>query len=51
MDAAVLSHMATGLAYMGQCLIDRADIVELSLVSRDGPQEPLTEQFLRLATR
>jgi hypothetical protein len=31
-------------------LIDRADIVEVSLVSRDGPQEPLTEQFLRIAT-
>jgi hypothetical protein len=31
-------------------LTDRADIVELSLVSRDGPQEPLTEQFLRIAT-
>ena len=32
-------------------LTDRADIVELSLVSRDGPQEPLTEQFLTIAAR
>jgi DNA-binding transcriptional LysR family regulator len=31
-------------------LIDRADIVELSLVSRDGASEPLTEHFLRIAT-
>jgi DNA-binding transcriptional LysR family regulator len=30
-------------------LTDRADIVELSLVSRDGAQEPLTEHFLSLA--
>ncbi|MFG2005487.1 LysR family transcriptional regulator [Spirillospora sp. NPDC048911] len=30
-------------------LTDRADIVELSLVSRDGTQEPLAQQFLRLA--
>ena len=32
-------------------LTDRADIVELSLVSRDGAQEPLTERFLSIATR
>ena len=32
-------------------LTDRADIVELSLVSRDEAQEPLTEHFLRIATR
>jgi DNA-binding transcriptional LysR family regulator len=32
-------------------LTDRANIVELSLVSRDGGQEPLTEHFLRIATR
>jgi DNA-binding transcriptional LysR family regulator len=32
-------------------LTDRTDIVELSLVSRDGAQEPLTEHFLRIATR
>jgi DNA-binding transcriptional LysR family regulator len=32
-------------------LTDRADIIELSLVSRDGTHEPLTEHFLRLATR
>ena len=32
-------------------LTDRADIVELSLVSRDGPQEPLAERFLSIATR
>jgi DNA-binding transcriptional LysR family regulator len=32
-------------------LTDRADIVELSLVSRDGAQEPLTEHFLSIATR
>jgi hypothetical protein len=32
-------------------LTDRADIVELSLVSRDGAQEPLTEHFLRIATQ
>ena len=32
-------------------LTDRADIVELSLVSRDGAQEPLAERFLRIATR
>lgn len=32
-------------------LADRADIVELSLVSRDGGQEPLTEHFLRIATQ
>ena len=32
-------------------LTDRAAIVELSLVSRDGAQEPLTEHFLRIATR
>ncbi|MFI1356481.1 LysR family transcriptional regulator [Streptomyces sp. NPDC020898] len=31
-------------------LTDRADIVELSLVSRDGTQEPLTREFLHLAT-
>jgi DNA-binding transcriptional LysR family regulator len=31
-------------------LIDRADIVELCLVSRDGASEPLTEHFLRIAT-
>ena len=31
-------------------LTDRADIVELSLVSRGGTQEPLAEQFLRIAT-
>jgi DNA-binding transcriptional LysR family regulator len=31
-------------------LIDRADIVELSLVSRGGTQEPLAGQFLRIAT-
>jgi DNA-binding transcriptional LysR family regulator len=30
-------------------LTDRADIVELSLVSRDGAQEPLTEHFLSIA--
>jgi len=32
-------------------LTDRADILELSLVSRDGANEPLTEHFLRIATR
>jgi DNA-binding transcriptional LysR family regulator len=32
-------------------LTDRADIVELSLVSRDGAQEPLAERFLSIATR
>jgi DNA-binding transcriptional LysR family regulator len=32
-------------------LTDRADIVELSLVSRDGAHEPLTEHFLRIATQ
>jgi len=32
-------------------LTDRAHIVELSLVSRDGGQEPLMEHFLRIATR
>ena len=32
-------------------LADRADIVELSLVYRDGAHEPLTEHFLRIATR
>ena len=32
-------------------LTDRADIVELSLVSRNGAHEPLTEHFLRIATR
>jgi DNA-binding transcriptional LysR family regulator len=32
-------------------LIDRADIVELSLVSRDGAHELLTEHFLRIATQ
>ena len=32
-------------------LTHRADIVELSLVSRDGTQEPLAEQFLRIAAR
>jgi len=32
-------------------LTDRADIVELSLVYRDGAHEPLTEHFLRIATR
>src|SRR5215470_1402598 len=32
-------------------LTDRADIVELSLVSRDGAYEPLTEHFLRIATQ
>jgi DNA-binding transcriptional LysR family regulator len=32
-------------------LTDRAGIVELSLVSRDAAREPLTEHFLRLATR
>jgi hypothetical protein len=32
-------------------LADRADIVELSLVSRDGAQEPLAERFLSIATR
>jgi DNA-binding transcriptional LysR family regulator len=32
-------------------LTDRADIVELSLVSRRGTQEPLAEQFLRIAAR
>jgi DNA-binding transcriptional LysR family regulator len=32
-------------------LTDRADIVELSLVSRDRAHEPLTEHFLRIATR
>jgi hypothetical protein len=30
-------------------LTDRAGIVELSLVSRDGIREPLAEQFLRTA--
>jgi DNA-binding transcriptional LysR family regulator len=32
-------------------LTDRADIVELSLVSRGGVQEPLAERFLSIATR
>jgi DNA-binding transcriptional LysR family regulator len=32
-------------------LADHADIVELSLVSRDGAQEPLAERFLSIATR
>jgi len=32
-------------------LTDGADIVELSLVSRDGAHEPLTEHFLRIATQ
>ena len=32
-------------------LADRADIVELSLVSRGGAQEPLAERFLSIATR
>jgi DNA-binding transcriptional LysR family regulator len=32
-------------------LADRADIVELSLVSRDRAHEPLTEHFLRIATQ
>jgi len=32
-------------------LTDRADIVELSLVSRDRAHEPLTEHFLRIATQ
>jgi len=32
-------------------LTDRADIVELSLVSRDGAYEPLTEHFLRIAAQ
>jgi len=32
-------------------LTDRADIIELSLVSRDGAHEPLTEHFLSIATR
>ncbi|MFF4352941.1 LysR family transcriptional regulator [Streptomyces sp. NPDC001530] len=31
-------------------LTDGADIVELSLVTRDGTQEPLVEQFLRIAS-
>ncbi|MGW1024405.1 LysR family transcriptional regulator [Streptomyces sp. NPDC002577] len=31
-------------------LTDSADIVELSLVSRDGEQEPLVREFLRIAT-
>jgi len=30
-------------------LADRADIVELSFVSRDGTREPLAEHFLRIA--
>jgi DNA-binding transcriptional LysR family regulator len=32
-------------------LADHADIVELSLVSRGGAQEPLAERFLSIATR
>jgi DNA-binding transcriptional LysR family regulator len=32
-------------------LTDRADIVELSLVSRERAREPLTEHFLRIAVR
>ena len=32
-------------------LADHADIVELSLVSRDRAHEPLTEHFLRIATQ
>ncbi|MFU8872731.1 hypothetical protein [Micromonospora sp. SL4-19] len=31
-------------------LTDHADIVELSLVSRDGAQEPLVREFLRIAS-
>ncbi|GGN79420.1 hypothetical protein GCM10011579_063870 [Streptomyces albiflavescens] len=30
-------------------LADRSDIVELSLVSRDGAYEPLVREFLRIA--
>ena len=32
-------------------LTERADIVELSLVSPDGAREPLTEHFLRIAAQ
>jgi DNA-binding transcriptional LysR family regulator len=31
-------------------LTDRADLVELSLVTRDSPHEPLVREFLRIAT-
>ncbi|MDW6062392.1 hypothetical protein SAZ11_35690 [Streptomyces sp. FXJ1.4098] len=31
-------------------LTERADIVELSLVSRDGAREPLAEEFQRIAS-
>lgn len=33
-----------------RALTERADIVELSLVSRDGAREPLAEEFLRIAS-
>jgi hypothetical protein len=30
-------------------LSDRAELVELSLVTRDSPHEPLVREFLRIA--
>jgi hypothetical protein len=33
-----------------RALVDRADLVELSLVTRDSTQEPLAGEFLHIAS-
>ncbi|MEV7392192.1 MULTISPECIES: LysR substrate-binding domain-containing protein [unclassified Streptomyces] len=41
---------SAGPSTVSRPLTDRADIVELSLVCRSGAQEPLVEEFLRIAS-
>jgi dihydrofolate reductase len=49
--AEAVARTATGRRAPYRPLTGRADIVELSLVSRDGAKELLTEHFLSIAIR
>jgi DNA-binding transcriptional LysR family regulator len=46
-NAAVRSALPATIVYLP--LTNRADLVELSLVTRDSPHEPLVREFERIA--